>query len=628
MLKYYDEHCMVERIDKLFSQFETMTRDDIRNELIKWDNDQGRAMLSAEKSLSRPPKKFQWSPVLRNAAIIRLYWKLRLREAQRQHNYQETFSRWKRQLQAHDKHFTFPMFDKRLSEEQIRHEFNKATRILRSCQRKSIPLRMKTYQDLIDHYEDDTNPVTSTESKRRSKIVQRTLDNEVVKAQFHSLRRELKPSSSMGISKILVPRSNSESPTTESTYQLLQANDPDDLLWDTIVDREDIERHLLTYNRESFRAAAASPLGHGALYDAITFSSLSPVSESLLKGQLPDNWTTDDRALQEFLASFAIPPQVHEQPVIATDISEDDVLKGFGTWRESTSTSPSGRHLGHYKAVIQNPVLLACLTKFLNISVKSGIAIPRWSNAVNVLVEKDPGKPCIHRLRIIHLFEADFNFYVKLQWGKRLVRRACELNLLRDGQHRSIPARIALNPIMLTQLTSDLCRILKTDLLRFDNDALACYDRIIVALGMLAARKCGMPANAVRTHADALQFMKYTVKTVYGISESNYHGTEVAPLFGTGQGSGASPAVWLSLVVILLQTMDRLIPDRMNFTPICSGARPHARLSDAFVDDTSMGFTSTADDRTYDELVGTLERIAQTWEHLLYLSGGKLNLSK
>ena len=118
-----------------------------------------------------------------------------------------------------------------------------------------------------------------------------------------------------------------------------------------------------------------------------------------------------------------------------------------------------------------------------------------------------------------------------------------------------------------------------------------------------------MPAHAIRTHADALQFMKYTVKTVYGISELNYHVTEFAPLFGTGQGSGASPAVWLSLVVILLQTMDRLIPDRMNFTPI-SRARPHARLSDAFVDDTSMGLTSTADDRTYDDLVGTLERIA------------------
>jgi hypothetical protein len=217
---------------------------------------------------------------------------------------------------------------------------------------------------------------------------------------------------------------------------------------------------------------------------------------------------------------------------------------------------------------------------------------------------------------------------LKLQWGKRLVRRACDLDLLHDGQHGSIPSRNALDPIMLTELTSDLCRVLRVDLSRFDNDASACYDRIIVPLGMLAARKCGMPANAVRTHADALAFMKYTVKTVYGISESNYHGTVFAPLFGTGQGSGASPAVWLSLVVILLQTMDRLIPDRMNFTPI-SGARPHSpRLSDAFVDDTSMGFTSTDENTTVNDLIEKLEHIAQTWEHLLFLSGGKLNLSK
>jgi hypothetical protein len=271
--------------------------------------------------------------------------------------------------------------------------------------------------------------------------------------------------------------------------------------------------------------------------------------------------------------------------------------------------------------------LLKCLTQFLNVSIQCGITVPRWSNAVNVLIEKDLGKPRINRLRIIHLFEADFNFFLKLQWGKRLVRRACDLNLLHDGQHGSIPSRNALDPIMLTELTSDLCRVLRIDLARFDNDASACYDRILVSLGMLATRKCCMPSHAIRTHADALAFMKYTVKTVYGISESNYRGTVFAPLFGTGQGSGASPAVWLSLVVILLQTMDRLIPDRMNFTPI-SGARAHSRLTDAFVDDTSMGFTSGDEHNSVEDLIGRLEHIAQTWEHLLFLSGGKLNLSK
>ncbi|KAI2494260.1 hypothetical protein MHU86_20278 [Fragilaria crotonensis] len=212
------------------------------------------------------------------------------------------------------------------------------------------------------------------------------------------------------------------------------------------------------------------------------------------------------------------------------------------------------------------------------------------------------------------------------KWGHRLVRRACELKLLNSGQHGSVPRRTTMDPIMLTQLTTDLCRILKHDLARFDNDASACFDRIIVALGMLAARRCGMPKNAIQVHADALHFMQYTVKTIYGISADNYHGTGFEPLFGTGQGSGASPSVWLTLVVLMLNTLDRIIPDRMNFVPI-QGQRPHSRLVDAFVDDTSLGFTS-AGHQNYEQLINRLQEIAQTWEHILFLSGGKLNLSK
>jgi hypothetical protein len=165
-------------------------------------------------------------------------------------------------------------------------------------------------------------------------------------------------------------------------------------------------------------------------------------------------------------------------------------------------------HLGLYKAEIQHPVLLSCFVMFLNVAISSGIAIPRWSNAVNILIEKDVGQREINGLRIIHLFEADFNFYLKLQRGHLLVRRALSLNLLHNRQHVSIPGRMSLDPVMLTQLTADRCRVLKHDDASFDNDSSNCCDRIIVGLGMLAARKCGMPASAIRTHADALQFMR------------------------------------------------------------------------------------------------------------------------
>ena len=65
----------------------------------------------------------------------------------------------------------------------------------------------------------------------------------------------------------------------------------------------------------------------------------------------------------------------------------------------------------------------------------------------------------------------------------------------------------------------------------------------------------------------------------------------------------------------------------MNFAPI-TGDYAHSRLVDAFVDDTSMGSTSDSDSATLNDVISRLQIIAQTWEHLLFLSGGKLNLGK
>jgi hypothetical protein len=127
---------------------------------------------------------------------------------------------------------------------------------------------------------------------------------------------------------------------------------------------------------------------------------------------------------------------------------------------------------------------------------------------------------------------------------------------------------------------------------------------------------CYLPLNAIQTHAEVLQFMQYTVKTVHGISSDNYSGTPFEPLFGTGQGSGASPAVWLSLVVILMKTLDHLIPERMEFQSPDESIT-HSCLIDAFVDDTSLGFTDSGL-LSYPEMITRINHIAQTWVRLLH----------
>ena len=625
MHKYYSEHDMVDRIRTLYRTHSKLSDNYVRKLLNKWDADQGRSMKFSEAQLRSPPKQYDWSNKLRNAGLQRRYWRLRLRSWKLGISYDYTYDRLEQQTQVDDPSFKF-LHRGRLSLAEIKYHLAEATKTLTKCQKDATGLRIASLEELLEQYETDTDEATKEESRRCAQVVRRTIKGEASRRLFRKIGNAVKSNFSGAIKKILVPRHKDEMLPPENIQDLIATTEPTDLVWEHIVDAKEMETYLLRYNKNSFRAAATSPNGHGVIHDAMTFSSLSPAGKALLAGEFPPEWHGSNTLLQEFLASFAKPTNVTERNAIKTEITPEDFSKGIRNWKESTSTSPSGRHLGHYKALIQDEILLECQVKMMNIAIARGISLDRWGNAVNVMIEKDIGRPAINRLRIIHLFEADFNLFLKLQWGSRLVRNAVKLDLLNANQHGSIPDRTAMDPVMLTQLTTDLSRILKCNLARFDNDASACYDRIIVMLGMLAARRCGMPENAVRTHAAALLMMKYVVKTIHGISEENYQGTVFEPLFGTGQGSGASPSVWLTLVVIMMNTIDRVIPERMSFTSP-DGSILHKRLAEAFVDDTALGFTDYGK-LTYVAMVKRLQEIAQTWERLLFYSGGALNLKK
>ncbi len=621
MREYYTAHRMKERMDKLFSSHHELPRSGVRRLLTQWDADQGRAMRSSESALITRPKAYQWSPKLRNAGVVLRYWKLRLRELRYSEDYSSTFERWERQIKAYDPSFMLPERHRWLDMQTVRGHLNRAHKFLQKTQRNATANRVSSYEDLLERYTLDTNPNTQKESQHQAKIVKRTIKNEACKQLYGRLQTILKPSEYSGLSQIQIPRSHlsGETTTPGQVHSVLKQTDPDSIAWNAIITREDIGKHLLKFNREAFRAAAELPCGSGVIHDALSFSSITDEAAACLQGSTPASWYGDNNSLREFLASFQIPATVTESGPINIDISKDDIIKGFTSWKETTTTFPSGRHLGHYKVLVSDPILLDCLSKFLNIAISRGIA-------VNVMIEKDPGQPKIHRLRIIHLFETDFNLFLKIMWGSRLVKRAVKLNLLNDGQHGSVPGRTTMDPVMMNQLTTDLCRLLKVNYARFDNDASACFDRIIVALGMMAARRCGMPIDAVRTHANALELMQYMVKRVHGVSKDTYKGTAMEPLFGTGQGSGASPAVWLSLVVILLNTLERVVPDRTRFRS-ADGKIQHERLIDAFVDDTAIGMTYDGS-KSLTEMISSLETVAQTWEQLLHYSGGALNLSK
>ena len=114
-------------------------------------------------------------------------------------------------------------------------------------------------------------------------------------------------------------------------------------------------------------------------------------------------------------------------------IPEADVTKKFSVWPEKTSTSPSGCHLGHYRSLLPKEMpknseakeMEACRqrlesvhSRLINLALKNGRSFRRWKKVVNIMLEKDPGNPKIHRLRVIHLYEADYNLILAIQARK------------------------------------------------------------------------------------------------------------------------------------------------------------------------------------------------------------------
>jgi hypothetical protein len=82
------------------------------------------------------------------------------------------------------------------------------------------------------------------------------------------------------------------------------------------------------------------------------------------------------------------------------------------------------------------------------------------------------------------------------------------------------------------------------------------------------------------------------LKHMYGVSESHYASTDTEPLFGTGQGSDASPAIWIGVVVILFNALDRISTE--DDIPGLFLSDPWNDFSEkwrvgAFVDNTNQG---------------------------------------
>ena len=450
--------------------------------------------------------------------------------------------------------------------------------------------------------------------KRAAQIFQRARDTKQMMSELPS-----KMNCPGGLSSILVPL-----PTEGIELEYMP-----------ITDGPTIEEVILRRNVRHFRQAETTPLATAEVINTIGWGADTECSENLLEGQGDPSDITDDEWSRYLLASM----KRHSQE-ITIEITSEKMMAKYKRWKERTSTSPSGRHLGHFHALFKpfkaeneeerdklegmRIDIIEMHAAMLQTAYDNEHVYDRWSYILTCMLGKDSGVPRIHRLRIIHLYECDLNLLLGMFF--REFDQHCEDNdLMNKGIYGCRPNRRAMDPVFVDVTQTELSMVLRAILVKFNNDATACFDRILVHILTLCLRSYGMPKKLTIILGKLLESAKYAIKTGIGISKATYQHSDESPAFGSGQGSGASAQGWGKMASKAFDAHDK-------FGYGCLYTDPWKTLEVmlhmlGYVDDNNIT-NNGADGESVEDVVKRTQHDAQLWNDLLRATGGALNLDK
>jgi len=467
------------------------------------------------------------------------------------------------------------------------------------------------------------------EDRKTLTILRNIRKAEETAKMFSKIRSQRESNGKAGVSRLEVPAVDGENPKTCTN-------------WKTVDLPQEVMDHLRQRNRTHFGQAQGTPFTVPPLSHDIDFTASTMATELVLEGEYDGGDLSETtRLLIKHMRQCEF---VNRKPSTAT-ISDEEFTSKLKLWKESTTTSPSGLHLGHWKALVarheltdtdtpecdeldtkQEEIRAVCLA-LINYALKWGYSFDRWKTIVNIMIFKEPGNLKIHRLRVIHIYEADYNLILGVKW-RSMIHGAEDANALNDGQYGGRPNRNALDPVFMEEMTREISRASRKSIVTFQNDAASCYDRILAAIAAIVSRKYGVSKSVTLVMAKTLEEAKYKLKTMLGVSEEFYQHCDMFPIYGTGQGSGNSPAIWCVISSVLFDAHEEKAFGATYQSPDRTHGIQMAMVG--FVDDSTGQVNAFSDDvqPPIQVLLDRMQHDAQLWNDLLWTSGGALELQK
>ncbi len=244
-----------------------------------------------------------------------------------------------------------------LSLAQILNHLMEAAQALKTYQRNSKQLR-ETYletlaENIVLHraphlYSDN---LSSVRKERTAATIKQLIAREQKRRTYWKLRKLLNPTESLGLHKIDIPDARASDPSFGNPNHPKTWTGP----WLTVTEPTKIATIIKDINRQQYHQAHSTPFGSGPLADLVSRARDTPVANKLIQDDIPKEIPLDtpsevQRIVQILAREY---PTTHSSSMI----SDKEFSATYRVAKEATSSSPSGLHIGHYKAAVQDPIL-------------------------------------------------------------------------------------------------------------------------------------------------------------------------------------------------------------------------------------------------------------------------------
>ena len=143
----------------------------------------------------------------------------------------------------------------------------------------------------------------------------------------------------------------------------------------------------------------------------------------------------------------------------SSDITFKQFIARIRNWKKQTNISPSGRHLGVYKALLvactnfsnkftidydhelqidcqgKSERILKIMHGLVQMSANHGFYLHHWEKVFNIMIYKTPGCIDLEKLRVLHLFEAGMNLMIGIIFGRQAMHHITDNKLYHKGQY-------------------------------------------------------------------------------------------------------------------------------------------------------------------------------------------------